>query len=232
MGMPQGAGAPQPWQGGPTQPGPGEPPRRPRAGLWIGLACVLVVLVLGFLAVTGGVVYLATRGGEDPAASPTTDAVELATFEHDYFTFDYPAGWFDLSDAETLEGTGAVVQLGDEDIAPDAFDEFAPQSIVVYVYDSQYQAVGACRSQAVWNGFAWDEAEDPEELEPVTLGGTAVPAHRTLGTHDGQDAVAEMYCADAGTNLVQIVVETHGASELSPEVRALLETWTWQGAAA
>lgn len=224
MGMPQGGGAPQPGQGG--------PPTRSRLGFWIGLACVLVVLVLGFLAVTGGVVFLATRGDDGPAASPTTETVELATFEHDYFTFEHPASWFDLSDAETLEGSGAVIQLGDEDIDPEAFDEFADNSIVVYVFDSEYRAVGACRSQAVWNGFSWDEAEDPEELEPVTLGGKEVPAHRTLGSHDAQDAVAEMYCADAGTNLVQIVVETHGATELSPQIRALLETWTWQGAAA
>ena len=66
----------------------------------------------------------------------------------------------------------------------------------------------------------WDD-------QSITLDGKELAAHRTLGTHDGQDVVGEMYCADVAGEVVQIVVETHGATELSPEIQGILDSWVW-----
>lgn len=217
---------------GPGGPPPGTwapaPPPRRRTGVWIAIACVLVVLVLGFLAVTGGVVYLVARGGGSGGADGGEDTgAETAQIQHEYFSFSYPADWFDHSDGEVLRESDGVAEVADTDIDPDAYDQFATDQVTVYAYDGTLHAEAGCRQQAVWIGFGWEQSEDPEELDPVTLGGRELPAHRRLGTHDGQDVVAELYCADVGDDVVEVVAETHGATELSPEVREILASWTW-----
>ncbi|MGP9538643.1 hypothetical protein ACT3SP_11570 [Brachybacterium sp. AOP43-C2-M15] len=206
------------------------PPQRPRTGFWIAIACVLMLLALAFLAVTGGVVHLVVRGGSSGGAEETeetADVAETRTIEHEHFTFAYPATWFDLSDGEILQDSDGVAEVADVDIDPEDFDELATNSLTVYSFDSEFHAVVTCRTQATWIGFSWDESDDPQELDEVTVGGRELPAHRALGTHDGEDVVGEMYCADAGDEVVQIVAETHGASELSPQIRAILDSWTW-----
>ena len=181
-------------------------PPRPRTGFWIALGCVLILLVLVFLAVTGGVVYLVSRDRGTPAG-PTT--------------------WYALHESAEAAETDGVAEVADEDIAPDDLFNLAENSVVVYMFDSDLHAVMTCRTQATWTGFAWDESVDPEEIDPITLDGKELAAHRTLGTHDGQDVVGEMYCADVAGEVVQIVVETHGATELSPEIQGILDSWVW-----
>ena len=203
-------------------------PSRPRTGFWIALGCVLILLVLVFLAVTGGVVYLVSRDRGTPAGpTATADGPELVTVEHEFFSFSYPATWFDLHESAEAAETDGVAEVADEDIAPDDLYNLAENSVVVYMFDSDLHAVMTCRTQATWTGFAWDESEDPEEIDPITLDGKELAAHRTLGAHDGQDVVGEMYCADVAGEVVQIVVETHGATELSPEIQGILDSWVW-----
>lgn len=212
----------QPYTTG-TQPAPG----RSRGGLWIALGCAVMLVVLLFLAATGGVVYLVVRGGDSPEPSPTSPPVETAEFSHDYFRFTYPADWYDLSGRAGVADAGGVVELADEQIDTDDYEALAHASIVVYAFDSDYRAAGTCRTQATWTGFAWDSAEEPQELDPVTIGGRELPAYRTLGTHGGEDVIGEMYCADVGENVVQIVVETRGATAVDPELQAILDSWEW-----
>lgn len=207
-------------------PGQWPAPKRSRTGFWLVLACVLVVLLLGFLAITGGVVYLVARGGGG-GDDTTTSAPAPVTFEHEYFTFSYPADWFSIDLPANAGDSGEVVQVADEDIDPEDYEAFAADSVVVYVYDSDVHAKVSCQMQAVWTGFGGDSSEDPEELDPMTIDGKQLPRHRTVGTHEGKDVVGETYCADAGSQVVQIVAETHGATELSPEVRAIFDSWTW-----
>lgn len=235
MGQPdqgQGTGGWVPAPGGTPPMGPAgqwpPPPKRSRRGFWIVLACVLVVLLMGFLAVTGGVVYLVARGGGGAGGdSTTTSAPAPATFEHEYFTFSYPADWFSIDVSANAADSGAVVKVADEDVDPEDFEAFAANSVVVYVYDSDVHAKVSCQMQAIWTGFSWDSSEDPQELDPITIGGRQLPRHRTAGEHKGKDVVGETYCADAGGQVVQIVAETHGATELSPEVRAIFDSWAW-----
>ncbi|MGO1259869.1 MAG: hypothetical protein ACTMII_13035 [Brachybacterium sp.] len=204
------------------------PQQRSRTGFWCALACVLTLLAIVFLAVTGGVVYLVSRDrGSPPGPTETASGPELVSFEHEFFSFAYPATWFDLNKSADPADAVGVAELADEDIAPDDLYSFATNSITVYMFDSDLHAVMTCRTQATWTGFGWDEPGDPEELDPITLDGKELAAHRTTGTHDGQDAVGEMYCADVADDVVQIVVETHGATELSPEIRQILDSWVW-----
>lgn len=233
QGQGQGQGGPfegsrGPWS--PTGPGGSPPARRSRASTWIALACIFLVLVLGFLAITGGVLFLVLRDGDDRTGGdgdPTTDEAQEVLFEHEYFSFSYPAEWFSVDQSAAGEESGAVVKVTDEEIDPEDYEALAPNSLIVYVFDSDTHALVTCQAQAHFTGFAWESSGDPEELDPVTLGGQELPAHRTTGTHDGQDVVGEMYCADAGDQVVQIVAETHGATEFSPEIRAILDSWVW-----
>lgn len=212
-------------------PGQQPPPPRSRTGLWIALACVLIVLVLVFLAVTGGVVYLVSRDrGAQPVPPETPSAAELVNVELEFFSFSYPATWFDLNASADPADAVGVAEIADEDIAPDDLYNLPTNSVVVYLFDSDLHAVMTCRTQATWTGFGWDDAEDPEEIDPITLDGKELAAHRTRGTHEGQDVVGEMYCADVADDVVQIVVETHGATELSPEVQGILDSWVWTDA--
>lgn len=221
-------GQPSPGQQPSPYPGQQPPPQRSRTGFWCALACVLTLLVIVFLAVTGGVVYLVSRDrGNSPGPTETSQAPELVTFEHEFFSFSYPATWFDLHESADAEETDGVAKVADEDIAPDDLYNLAPHSVVVYMFDSDLHAVMTCRTQATWTGFGWDESGEPEEIDPITLDGKELPAHRTIGTHDGQDVVGEMYCADVADDVVQIVVETHGATELSPEIQNILDSWVW-----
>ena len=207
--------------------GQGPAPERSRTGFWLVLACVLLVLLMGLLAVTGGVVYLVARGNGGPEGDATTSAPAPLTFEHEHFTFSYPADWFSIDMSATSADSGAVVKVADEDVDPADYEAFAASSVIVYVFDSDVHAKVSCQMQATWTGFGWDSSEDPQELEPITIDGRELPRHRTAGTHQGKDVVGEMYCADAGTQVIQIVSETPGATELSPEVRALFDSWTW-----
>lgn len=217
-------GHPYPGQQPPQPP----QPQRSRTGFWIALACVLSLLVLVFLAVTGGVVYLVSRDrGAQPVPSETPSTAERVAFEHEFFSFSYPATWFDLNASADPADAVGVAEIADEDIDPDDLYTLADNSVVVYMFDSDLHAVMTCRTQATWTGFSWEESEDPEEIDPITLDGKELAAHRTRGTHDGRDVVGEMYCADVADDVVQIVVETHGATELSPEVQGILDSWVW-----
>lgn len=203
------------------------PPRRSRAGIWIALACAVLVVVVLLLAVTGGVVYLATRGGssqDDPTAAAMTQ------HSGEVFSVQYPATWFVSESGEDAESAGLLLELGDVQIAEDEYDEFATNSLTVYLFDSTLHAQKECEMQSSWIGFGWDEVDEPTALDPVTLDGRELVAYRALGSHDDQDAAGEMYCADVGTQVMQIVVETHGATELSSEITAILDSWTWTSA--
>lgn len=223
----------QPYQGqfaqGQAGPPPEQiPPRRSRTGIWIALGCAVLVIILLLLAVTGGVVYLATRGGSTPEDPPTA-----AMTQHDgeVFSVQYPATWSTPEITEDEKSAGLVLDVADAEIAEDEYDEFAPNSLAVYLFDSGLHAQKECEMQTVWAGSGWDEADEPTALDPVTLDGRELVAYRAAGTHDDQDAVTEMYCADVGSQVLQIVVETHGATELSPEIMAILDSWTWASAA-
>lgn len=224
----------QPMQGGAQgQSGPQvQGTRRPGPLLWFLGACLLTLVVLVVLGVGGGAMYvIGSRSGavaSDEPADPTTPPP--VTFSHEAFSFSYPAEWADLTERANESGAGVVAQIASADVDPTDLDENAADSITVYLFASEFHAVMTCRTQAIWTGFGWDESGDPEELEPVELGGRELPAHRTLGTHEGQDVVGEMYCADVGDEVVQIVVESHGGTELSPRMREVLDSWRWADA--
>lgn len=220
----------QPYQQG-QQWSPGAPterPRRSRTGMWIAVVCAVLVVVVGVVAVLGGVLYLVSRdgGGGAGGGDPTDDAA-VATYEGDYFTFDYPEGWVDLSDAEGFVGAGGLVEVADEEPGEELGD-VPPNDLRVYMYSTTYGAQTECRAQAVWSGFNWDDAGDPQEQDPTTIGGEEMFVQRVTGTHQGQDAVSEMYCMDLGSNVVQIVAEHHGGAELGPELTAILDSWVWK----
>lgn len=200
------------------------PPRRSRAGIWIALGCAVLVVVVLLLAVTGGVVYLATRGGssqEDPTAATMTQHAGAA------FSVQYPKTWTTGEITDDKKDAGVVLEVADMKIENDEYDEFAPNSLIVYLFDAGLHAQKECEMQNSWIGYGWDEVDEPTALDPVDLDGRELIAYRAAGTHDDQDAVTEMYCADVGTQVMQIVVETHGATELSPEITAILDSWTW-----
>lgn len=207
---------------GPVTP---EPPRRSRTGIWIALGCAVLLILLLLVAVTGGVIYLVSRGGGGESEST---APEMAQYSGEYFTAEYPADWFEAEISEDSKDTGMVLDLRDEQIEE---GEIATNSLVVYVFDSDLHAKKECETQAAWIGFSWDEVEEPTAIDPITLDGKELPAHRALGTHDDQEAISEMYCADVGDQVLQILVETHGTTEVSPEIRSILDRWTWTEAA-
>lgn len=210
--------------GGPTAP---TPPRRSRPGIWIALGCAVLLILLLLIAVTGGVIYLATRGGGEDG----TTAPEMAQYSGEYFSVQYPAHWFSSEIAPEESEYGMVLEVADEEIPDDAYDEFATNSVVVYVFDADLHAVKECESQSGFAGFNWDDPGPPEKIESATLDGREVPGYRATGEHADQEAVAEMYCADVGDLVLQVAVETHGSTELSPEVRTILDSWTWTDAA-
>ncbi|WP_157236046.1 hypothetical protein [Brachybacterium sp. P6-10-X1] len=199
-------------------------PRRSRPGIWIALGCAVLLILLLLIAVTVGVVHLLTRdGGEDGATAPETVQVS-----QEYFSLRYPAEWFEGEISEDSASSGMVLDLRDEQVEG---EEVATNSLVVYVFDATLHAKSECERQAIWIGYLWDEVGDPTTIDPITLDGKELPSHRALGTHDDREAVSEMYCADVGDQVLQILVETHGAAEVSPEIRAILDSWRWSDAA-
>lgn len=239
MGQPH----PQPHGGGgdplpPTMPyaaGPGTGPGGPqgggrRTGLWVALGCVLLVLVLGFLAVTGGIVLLVRRGGET-VEPPTDTAPATVVLEQERFTLTRPASWHDYSETGFDADSDGIVLLSDVEYDPLAYDEVPTQSLTVYDFPSDAHAEATCRMHAVWIGFSFDEVDDAVEVDPVAVGDRELVAYRAPGRHDGQDAVAEIYCADVDGDIIEIVVETVGSSEISPELREILASWEWADAA-
>lgn len=216
-----------------VQPGPapdGQEPGRRRTGLWIALGCVLLVLVLGFLAVTGGILLLVRRGGEQ-AAPPTDSAPATVLLERETFTLSYPADWQDYSETGFEADSDGIVLLSDVEYDPLAYDEVPTQSLTVYAFPSDAHAEATCRMHAVWIGFSFDEVDEAVAVDPVAVGDRELVAHRAPGRHDGQDAVAEIYCADVDGDIVEIVVETVGSTEISPELREILASWEWTDAA-
>lgn len=203
---------------GPGTPDP-TPPRRSRTGMWIALGCAVLLILLLLIAVTGGVIYLVGRGGGSESSPP-----EMAQYSGEHFGLQYPADWVEDEITEEDKETGMVLDLRDEQVEA---DEIATNSLAVYVFDSDLHAKAECDSQATWIGFTWDEVEDPTEIDPVTLDGKELPAYRALGTHDDREAISEMYCADVGNQVLQIMVESHGATEVSPEITAMLDSWIW-----
>lgn len=220
--VPEGSFAPGPGRG-PMEPWP---PRRSRPGIWIALGCAVLVILLLLIAVTGGVIYLVTRGGQDETTAP-----ETAQYSGEHFSVQYPATWFSSEITADESEYGMVLEVADEEIPDDAYDEFATNSVVVYVFDADLHALKECESQSGFVGYGWDDPGPPETIESATLDGREVPGYRATGEHAGQEAVAEMYCADVGDLVLQVAVETHGSTELSPEVRTILDSWTWTDAA-
>lgn len=206
--------------GHPAPPGPG------RSRTWIVLGCAGLVVVLLLLAITGGVAVLLSR--DRGSGEETTSAAEPVVFETGDFRVEYPADWETHEITSDEEGFGKLLHLVDVKIPEeDALDEFPPNSLEIYLYDSDVHAKTECELQAIWAGFLWDESGDQVALEDPQLGGRAVSGYTKSGTHDGQDAVTEGFCADVGDQIVQVVVETHGATEISPELREILASWTW-----
>ncbi|WP_157975694.1 hypothetical protein [Brachybacterium sp. YJGR34] len=225
MGQPyQGQGGSPGASWGPPAQGPAEPPRRSRAGLWVALGCAGLVIVLLLVAVTGGIIHLATRDGGSGTA--TTEPA-LAEHSEEYFALSYPSTWFRIEETSDDADAGQVLEIADEEIPPEEYDVYAPNSLTVYVFDGDLHAQAECEMGAIWLGTFWDVSEDPEALDPVTVGGEELVAWRVSGTHADQDAVSEIYCADIDGKVLQIVVETHGAAEISPALRTILDSWTW-----
>lgn len=213
---------------GPTQP----PGGGRRTGLWIALGCVLLVLVLAFLAVTGGILLLVRRGGEsDPQPTGAATAPATVLLEQETFTLTRPADWHDYSEDGFEADSDGIVLLSDVEYDPLAYDEVPTQSLTVYYYPSSAHAEASCRMSSIWIGFSFDEVDDAEKIDPVTVGGRELVAYRALGEHDEQDAVAEIYCADVGGDVMEIVVETVGSTEISPALREILASWEWTDAA-
>lgn len=220
--------------GGGPETGPNPPPGGGRrTGLWIALGCVVLVLVLGFLAVTGGIVLLMRRGGESAEQpAPTATASATVVLERETFTLRRPADWQDYSEGGFDPDSDGIVLLSDVEYEPLAYDEVPTQSLTVYYYPSSAHAEASCRMNSIWIGFSFDEVDDAVKVDPVTLGGKELVTYRALGTHGGQDAVAEIYCADVNGDVMEIVVETVGSTEVSHQLREILASWEWKDSAA
>lgn len=213
-------------QQGPYGPGQVTPPpggrTGRRTGIWIALGCLALVVVLGFLAVTGGVIYLATqRGGGD--GEETTATAPACTVSEDLFRLECPAGW---EEGEPSPDSGMVLRLqGEARIVGE--DEVVRDEFVVYRFSSDLHAVAECEQQAIWLGFDWDETGDPEALDPTELDGKDAAHHRITGSTAGVDAVEETWCIDVGDEVVQITAAAYGTTELTAQIQGILDSWTW-----
>ncbi|MFC7457300.1 hypothetical protein ACFQS2_08890 [Brachybacterium sp. GCM10030267] len=217
-GVPTGGQMPPPEAAGPQQ--------GRRTGMWVMLGCAGLVIVLLLLAVTGGVIYLATQRRDHGSGTETT-AAQAQRLEEETFSLEYPAGWVAGEVTSEEAETGLLIQLRDEEIDEEDYEAYAGNSLDVYLFSSDLHAQAECQQQSAFLGFSWDETGDATEIDPVELDGQELVAYRATGTHEDQDVVSETYCADVGDQVMQIVVETYGSTEISPELRQILESWAW-----
>lgn len=215
-----------PWTGGEQAPGGAAPSGGGRSRLWIVLGCAGLVVILLIVAITGGILLLVSQrgGGEEE----TSSAPQTTVFETEDFRLEYPADWVTHEVTEQDAGFGKLLQITDVEIPPeDELDRYPPNSLEVYKFESDVHAEVECEMQAIWAGFGWDESGDEGALEGPELGGRPVHGYTKSGEHDGADAITEGFCADVGDEIVQVVVETHGSTEISPALREILASWTW-----
>lgn len=208
--------------GGPAPSGGG------RSRQWIVLGCAGLVVILLIVAITGGIIVLVSQrgGGEEE----TSAAPQSTVFETEDFRLEYPADWVTHEVTAEDADFGKLLHVTDLEIAPeDEFDHYPPNSLEVYKFESDVHAEVECEMQAIWAGFSWDESGDEGVLEDPQLGGRPVHGYTKSGEHDGADAITEGFCADVGDEIVQVVVETHGSTEISPALREILDSWTWVG---
>lgn len=203
-------------------------PGRSRTGLWVALGCAGLVVVLLLLAVTAGVILLVSDRGGGQAATST--APEAEPFEHELFTLEYPAHWENVELTAEDGDAGMVLNLRTEGrIVGD--DEVLRDEFTAYVFTSDVHAVAECRLQANFLGMGWDDSADPEDVGPADVDGREAAHHRVTGTMAGVDASAETWCVDVGDQIVQISADAYETTELTEEIRSILDSWRWADSA-
>ena len=217
----------QQWGPGPGTgaPGPGYAPAPPaprrRWGIWVAVGCLALFPLPVLIATIGGVVYLVNRDGGG-STTTTSAAPTTATAEGSTFTIDYPSTWESASPDEISTDSGMEVDLRrTEGRTSDDTEEYG-DSVVVYQFDSDKQAVAECRFQSAFLGFDFDSSEDAQELEVTELAGRSAAHFRVVGTRGGKDAVTETWCLDVDGGVLQVVAETYGATELSAEEQEIV----------
>lgn len=188
------------------------------------LGCVASVLLLMFLAVTGGVVYLALdrRGGP---AGPTP--AHVRTFTGDGFAFDYPVDWEQRALSVEDAGAGKLVEVRSP-ARITAADEVVRDAFTVYRFESKNSAGVECEFQAGFLSFLWEDPGTPQEFDPADIDGVSAAHHGVTGTESGVDAAADTWCMDVDTEILQITAATFESHEHSAEIQAILDSWTWQ----